>query len=94
MSSADGVTPDAAPPSVARSIGWLSLAKLVAQIASWAATLLVMRILDPRDYGIVGLAAAIFTLVFSFAEFGLSKAITQEKRIDRSYSAKRVDSAS
>ncbi len=62
-----------------QSIGWLSLAKLSAQLVSWSATLVVMRILDPRDYGIAGLAAVLFGLVATLADFGLRNALTQEK---------------
>lgn len=71
--------PDAARRSTDRAlasgIAWVGGMKWGAQAISWAATLVVARLLTPTDYGIVGMAAIYLGLVTMLSEFGIGTAI-------------------
>lgn len=54
---------------------WLS------QVVSWAATLLVARLLTPADYGLVGMAVVYSGFVELVSDFGLGAAIVQRRRL-------------
>ena len=61
------------------------------QTLQWAAALIVVRLLTPEDYGLVGMATAYLGLARVVSEFGLSAAIIQhrdlsEDQIGRVYS--------
>jgi O-antigen/teichoic acid export membrane protein len=58
---------------------WLTAAKLLGQLVSWAITLYVIRILSPDDYGLMAMAAVYIGFIGLFNEFGLSAAIVQRK---------------
>lgn len=40
---------------------WIGGAKLVAQLCSWAITLVVVRLLAPGDYGLMALATVVWS---------------------------------
>jgi PST family polysaccharide transporter len=61
--------------SIAHALVWMSSAKWVAQLVGWAATIVVARLLAPEDYGLVGMAGVLLTLVSIFSEFGLGTII-------------------
>ena len=67
---------------VVQSLRWSLLGKLSGQIATWAITLIVIRILAPEDYGLVALASASAGLLFVINELGLSAGVIQQKNID------------
>ena len=58
-----------------RGVAWTAIVKWATQIATWCTTLIVARLLDPSDYGLVGMAAIYLNLVTYFSEFGLGTAI-------------------
>lgn len=60
-------------------IGWTGAGKWGSQALSWAATLVVARLLSPTDYGLVGMATVYLGLVELMSEFGLSTAIVQRR---------------
>lgn len=68
-----------ASESVTRGGLWLAALRFAAQVLSWAATVLVARILVPSDYGLVELAIVLTGLVELFSELGLGAAIVQRK---------------
>jgi PST family polysaccharide transporter len=49
--------------------------KWAIQIVSWAATVIIARLLSPSDYGLMGMAAVYLGLVALVNEFGLTAAI-------------------
>lgn len=59
----------------------MSGAKWVAQIVSWAATVLVARLLTPDDFGLLGMAQVFIALVAIFGEFGLATAIIAHREL-------------
>lgn len=62
-------------------LAWTGAAKWGSQLLSWAATILVARLLAPSDYGIVGIATLYLGLVQMVSEFGLGTAIVQDRRL-------------
>jgi len=60
---------------LARGIMWVGLFRWSAQIISWACTLIVIRLLVPTDYGIVGMTTYFIGLTAAFSEFGIGSAV-------------------
>ena len=56
-------------------LAWTAGAKWASQLLSWASTLVVANVLDPADYGIVGMSVLVLTLVSLVNEFGVTTAI-------------------
>jgi O-antigen/teichoic acid export membrane protein len=69
--------------AVSSGLKIIALSKLSTQIITWGMTFFVLRILDPSDYGLVAISAAITMLFGLIAEFGLSAAIIQAKSTNR-----------
>jgi PST family polysaccharide transporter len=61
--------------SLLHGVAWTGAAKWAAQTLSWAAWLIVARLLSPEDYGLVGMAAIYLGLVTLLSEFGLGTAV-------------------
>jgi PST family polysaccharide transporter len=60
-------------------MAWTGGAKWLAQILSWASTLIVARLLSPADYGIIGMAMVYLGLVELVNEFGIGSAVVQQR---------------
>ena len=58
---------------------WLALSRLVSQILTWAATILIARILMPQDYGLMEMATILTGYVILFSELGLGAALIQRE---------------
>jgi O-antigen/teichoic acid export membrane protein len=67
--------------SLVSGIAWTGGTKWATQILSWAATLIVARILSPSDYGLMGMAAVYLGLVTLVNEFGLTAAILRHREL-------------
>ncbi|HKQ25238.1 MAG TPA: lipopolysaccharide biosynthesis protein [Burkholderiales bacterium] len=65
------------------ALKWATAAKLVVQIASWAGTLIVVRLLTPEDYGLMAKVAVVSTIAGAIAELGLGAAIVRSVDIAR-----------
>jgi PST family polysaccharide transporter len=57
------------------SVAWVGAVKWSAQIVSWGSTILVARILDKSDYGLLTMAATFMGIVAMLSEFGVGSAI-------------------
>lgn len=62
-------------------IAWTGGTKWATQILSWAATLIVARILSPADYGLMGMAMVYLGLVTMVSEFGLTASILRHRQL-------------
>jgi O-antigen/teichoic acid export membrane protein len=62
---------------------WVGSTKLLGQTISWAITLLVVRILSPDDYGLMGMALAFLGAIQLVNEMGLGAAIVQKQALDQ-----------
>ena len=68
---------------VTTSLKWLTSAKVVGQIFAAAASLVVIRILEPSDYGLMAMATVILGLILLLNEMGLGSALVQQKELSR-----------
>src|SRR5437879_5681158 len=81
--------PPAAPPqstvrhaldrSLVRGIAWTGAVKWFSQILSWFSTIVVVRLLVPADYGLIGMATTYLSLVALINELGLGAAIITQR---------------
>ncbi len=68
---------------VIKSLVWTGGMKYVGQIYSWAITILVIRILNPGDYGLMSMSSVCINFLVMVSELGLGAAIIQKKEIDK-----------
>ena len=68
---------------IARSMFWITWSRGVLQILSFITTLLVARILEPADYGVMALASIWVTTAGLLADMGLGAAIIQFRNLER-----------
>ena len=61
--------------TLVRGIAWIGIFRWSSQALTWAVTLIVLRILSPRDYGIVGMTTFFLALAGVLSEFGIGGAI-------------------
>jgi len=66
---------------VSSSIRWMAGMRVISQIFTWAATLLVIRLLSPEDYGLMALAAVVIGLIDILDDMGLASAIVKKKEL-------------
>ena len=65
-----------------KGASWLALFRAISQTFSWAATIIVARILVPEDYGLMEMATILTGYVIIFSELGLGAAIIQWEDIN------------
>jgi O-antigen/teichoic acid export membrane protein len=65
------------------ALKWATAAKIVVQIASWAGTLVVVRLLTPEDYGLMAKIAVVCAIAGAIAELGLEAAIVRSADLAR-----------
>ena len=58
-----------------RGVAWTASAKWLTQLVTWGMTVVVARLLQPTDYGLIGMAVIYLAFVRLFSEFGLGTAI-------------------
>ena len=63
--------------SLLTGVAWTAGMKWLTQLVSWAATLVVARLLTPRDYGLFGMAMVYMGFVAPIYDLGLAAAIVQ-----------------
>ncbi|MFT4100296.1 MAG: lipopolysaccharide biosynthesis protein, partial [Burkholderiaceae bacterium] len=68
---------------IAPAFRWVISAKLCIQLLSWIATLVVVRILQPGDYGINAMAMAVVGIATLLAEFGVGTVTVQHPDLKR-----------
>ena len=68
--------------SLARGLAWTGLARWGTQLFSWVFAVAVARLLNPVDYGIIGMAYVYLGLVQLFGVFGLGAALIQRRDLD------------
>lgn len=83
---------DAAPaetgrdPALARQVKsgviWRSGSQLLGQLIAWVSTFLVIRMLNPSDYGLVAMTGVVLTFLDLFKGWGFASSLIREERID------------
>ena len=64
------------------SVRWLGGVKFAGQAVSWIITLLVLRFLQPADYGLMASATVIIGFIALLSEVGFGPALIQAKEVD------------
>ena len=62
-----------------KGAAWLAATRLVVNLAAFANTLLLARLLIPADFGLVALATTVSTIISSVTELSLASALVQHK---------------
>ncbi len=68
---------------VRQAVVWRTGTQLVAQAISWAATLIVIRLLNPADYGLYAMAAVMMTVLDFLNGYGFASALIQAKDLSQ-----------
>jgi O-antigen/teichoic acid export membrane protein len=61
--------------SLAHAVVWNAAARWASQIVSWAATIVIARLLTPYDYGLLGMAALYVNLAMLISQMGIGDAV-------------------
>ncbi len=61
---------------------WTLTARVGLQLITWPATIIVIRFLEPSDYGLFAIALLFTAFIALFAELGLGVALVQTREID------------
>jgi len=61
---------------------WTMAAKLGLQLVTWPITIVVIRLLEPSDYGLQAMAMVTIGFVALFGEMGLGVALVQAEKLD------------
>jgi O-antigen/teichoic acid export membrane protein len=66
---------------VIEGVVWLTATRLSGQIITWIITVIVVRLLSPEDYGLMGMAVLFTGVLHLFNEIGLGAAIVQKAEL-------------
>jgi O-antigen/teichoic acid export membrane protein len=66
----------------ARALRWAAGATAVAQLVTWAMTILVIRLLSPSDYGLMAMATVFVSFLMIINELGLGAALVQQRDLN------------
>ncbi len=64
------------------AVKWAAMGRVGTQTLSWVATVFVMRLLHPSDYGLMALVAVVTAVATSVGEAGVNSCIIQAKNLD------------
>lgn len=67
---------------VISAVRWTAGGRLASQVVTWAITLVVIRLLTPEDYGLMGMALVIIGLCTLMSDLGIAAALIQTKDLD------------
>src|SRR3546814_10028904 len=62
------------------AIFWRSGSQIVSQVVSWTSTLIVVRLLDPADYGLFAMTLVVLNFMGFMNGYGLVSALVQADR--------------
>src|SRR3546814_15525356 len=65
------------------AIFWRSGSQIVSQVASWTSTLIVVRLLDPADYGLFAMTLVVLNFIGFLTGYGLVSEHVQVQEIGR-----------
>ncbi len=67
---------------VRSALRWMLAVRIVVQAVTWASTVVIIRLLQPEDYGLLAIAMVFIGFVGMFSELGLSTYLIQRPTID------------
>lgn len=68
---------------VLSGMGWVAGSRVASQVFTWAVTLVVIRLLEPADYGLMALATMFTSFMLLLSELGLGPAMIQARELQR-----------
>ena len=69
--------------SVRRSLVWAYSGQAISFLVTFSSTLVVARLVTPRDFGIFAMAAAVTTVINVCMQLGLAKYVMREADLSR-----------
>ena len=67
---------------VRSAVFWRSGTQILSQIIAWGSTLIVIRLLDPSDYGIFAMAQVVLVFLGFLNGYGLASSIIQSEKVE------------
>lgn len=68
---------------VAGGVAWTASAKIFSQVIAWSCTIFVARLLQPSDYGLIGMSGVFIGFVQLVTELGLANAVVYMRDLSR-----------
>jgi len=62
---------------------WRSGSQLLGQLLAWTSTFLVIRMLEPADYGLVAMTGVVLTFLTLFNGWGFASSLVRDERTDK-----------
>jgi O-antigen/teichoic acid export membrane protein len=81
--SRTGIHDSAFADQVKGAVIWRSGSQVLGQLIAWTSTFLVIRLLDPADYGLVAMTGVVLTLLNLFNGWGFGSALVRDETIDQ-----------
>jgi O-antigen/teichoic acid export membrane protein len=75
------VTSDALANQVRSAVIWRSGSQILAQLVQWASTFLVIRLLDPNDYGLFAMTGVVLVFLNMLNGYGLASGLIQQRAV-------------
>lgn len=76
-----------APPekrtSLATNLAWRTVANWTSQAVSWAALMVVVRLLSPADFGLVGMSVILYWYLKFLGQFGLTQTVIRHRDLSQ-----------
>jgi len=70
------------------ALKWSAGGRIATQAVTWLVTLVVIRLLQPADYGLMALVSVVLSVATYLADFGLGQALVQAPSLDNELRAK------
>lgn len=75
--------PTAKHTSLAANLAWRALANWSSQLVSWAALLVVVRLLSPEDFGLVGMSVVLYWYLRYLGDFGIMATVIRHQDLSQ-----------
>lgn len=69
--------------TVKRAVLWRSGSQIAAQVVAWGSTLVVIRILDPADYGVFAMTQVVMVFLSFLGGHGFASSLVQDRNLTR-----------
>jgi len=67
--------------SLASNLAWRALANWSSQLISWAALLVIVRLLTPADFGLVGMSVVLYWYLKFVGQFGITPTVIRNRHL-------------
>lgn len=67
--------------SLSTNLAWRTLANWSSQLVSWSALLVIVRLLSPADFGVVGMSVVLYWYLRFVGEFGLTATVVRNRHL-------------